>query len=66
MIEVVVTCNRVEDRATADTPEDAMFAAGILYDEMYRHQGGAFPVTTKFYVNDEMVGAVTGRHPATT
>jgi len=63
MIEVEVRCDNRSDRAEADDEESALVAARCLYQEIWRSRLGAFPVTTIFRVDGEVVATMKGRRP---
>lgn len=61
MIEVTVTCNGHVDRAEADSPEAALSAASVLYEEAYRANGGAFEPRCAFFLDGRLVAMKEGR-----
>ena len=68
MIEVTLhLVNRAVDRAEADTPEDAVFAARTLWDEYSGGPRGFYGVSKSmsvtFHVDGKLVRIVKGRKP---
>lgn len=65
MIDVIVfgTNGAKLDQAEAATPEDAVYAGGILYQEALTNTYGQ-KLSTGFYVDGKLVRLIENRHPA--
>lgn len=66
MIEILVIRAGLTDRAEADTPENALYAARRLFDEAWERcpvQGASRAITTVFVVGGRHCRSVEGRRP---